>query len=285
MYFPLLLGYAQTSENPDGNHPPVWIPNAMYFGVNSVHPAMEVSYGNAAPTSGTWTIGSRVWNTNPTNNIAEWICTAAGTPGTWQAVYWTAAQPSLPNIQTLQVNGTAVTPSSQTVNLAFGSGFSVGTSGNTATITSATGATYPAQVYATNTGPISASVSITQMVGGSPAGAQYQLSWNGSAVNGNTGCAGGSVGVYITYTDAASGVAGTEWVPVQYNGGTTFSSTGGLPTGASALNFSTNQWRGLPFTIQPASGTNVSWSTAYTAGTGCTTAQQYQVAVSLVRLQ
>jgi hypothetical protein len=200
-------------------------------------------------------------------------------------VYWTTAAPVAPNIQTLQVNGTAVTPSSQTVNLAFGSGFSVSTSGNTATVSSLTGVTYPAQVYATNTGPISASVATTQMVTGAPAGAQYQFIWNGSAVNGNTGCTGGSVEVYVTYTDAASGVSGTQWVPVQYNGSTTFNTTGGLPTGASAVNFSTNQWRGLPFTIQPAAGSNVSWSTAYTAGTGCTTAQQYQVAVTLVRMQ
>lgn len=43
------------------------------------------SYGSAAPTSGTYTLGSIVWNTNPTagGNVG-WICTTAGTPGTWK---------------------------------------------------------------------------------------------------------------------------------------------------------------------------------------------------------
>lgn len=42
---------------------------------------------SAAPASGTWTVGDFVWNTNPaTNKILGWLCTVAGTPGTWQAV-------------------------------------------------------------------------------------------------------------------------------------------------------------------------------------------------------
>jgi len=48
-------------------------------------------YGTAAPTASTWAIGDRVWNTGPTEAggagskyvIQGWVCTGAGTPGTW----------------------------------------------------------------------------------------------------------------------------------------------------------------------------------------------------------
>lgn len=38
---------------------------------------------NAAPTVGTWRVGDRVESANPTTH-AGWICTVAGTPGTWK---------------------------------------------------------------------------------------------------------------------------------------------------------------------------------------------------------
>ena len=49
-------------------------------------------YGTAAPTSGTWALGDICINTNPSvdgNNMVlrEWLCTVAGTPGTWVAQY------------------------------------------------------------------------------------------------------------------------------------------------------------------------------------------------------
>ena len=41
--------------------------------------------GTAAPVAGTWTLGWIRWNTNPVaGENAGWICTAAGTPGTWK---------------------------------------------------------------------------------------------------------------------------------------------------------------------------------------------------------
>ncbi|MBP1994245.1 glycosyl hydrolase family 28-related protein [Paenibacillus eucommiae] len=43
------------------------------------------SYGAAAPTSGTWSPGEIVWSTAPTaGGHAGWICTTAGSPGTWK---------------------------------------------------------------------------------------------------------------------------------------------------------------------------------------------------------
>jgi hypothetical protein len=41
--------------------------------------------GTAAPTTGTWKKGNRVWNTNPTTGgFMGWVCTADGSPGTWK---------------------------------------------------------------------------------------------------------------------------------------------------------------------------------------------------------
>lgn len=41
-------------------------------------------YGTAAPASGTWAVGDIVYNTAPAvTEFAGWICTVAGTPGTW----------------------------------------------------------------------------------------------------------------------------------------------------------------------------------------------------------
>ena len=43
--------------------------------------------GTAAPTGGTWAVGDRVWNESPTaGGTLMWVCTTAGTPGTWKTV-------------------------------------------------------------------------------------------------------------------------------------------------------------------------------------------------------
>jgi hypothetical protein len=48
-------------------------------------PAIMVR-GTAAPATGAHVVGEIVWNTVPTSggNIG-WVCTTAGTPGTWKA--------------------------------------------------------------------------------------------------------------------------------------------------------------------------------------------------------
>lgn len=44
-------------------------------------------YAQSAPTAGTWNIGDVVYNARPfVNNYLCWICTEAGTPGTWKSV-------------------------------------------------------------------------------------------------------------------------------------------------------------------------------------------------------
>lgn len=44
----------------------------------------ENLYNTAAPTTGMWAKGAIVWNTNPAAaGFIGWVCTVAGTPGTW----------------------------------------------------------------------------------------------------------------------------------------------------------------------------------------------------------
>ena len=52
------------------------------FGIGNV-----VSHGTAAPTTLTWKVGDIVWNSAPaTGHPAGWMCSVAGTPGTWIAM-------------------------------------------------------------------------------------------------------------------------------------------------------------------------------------------------------
>jgi len=71
--------------------------------VDQIAAGMAARYiGTAAPVSGTYQTGDFVWNSAPTNTVGSassvlgWVCTAGGTPGTWQAVapLRAAAQPS-----------------------------------------------------------------------------------------------------------------------------------------------------------------------------------------------
>lgn len=45
------------------------------------------SYGTAAPTDGAHIVGDTVINTVPSaSGVYAWVCTTAGTPGTWKTV-------------------------------------------------------------------------------------------------------------------------------------------------------------------------------------------------------
>ncbi|MGL4223472.1 MAG: hypothetical protein ACRCSS_22880, partial [Shewanella sp.] len=50
----------------------------------AVNAGIVYAYGVAAPTTGTWTVGSRIYNT-ASGATDYWDCTASGTPGTWVA--------------------------------------------------------------------------------------------------------------------------------------------------------------------------------------------------------
>jgi len=49
-------------------------------------PDPRMLFGTAAPTAGTWAVGDRVYNSGvtTTSNLG-WVCTSAGSPGTWTA--------------------------------------------------------------------------------------------------------------------------------------------------------------------------------------------------------
>lgn len=59
--------------------------------ISSVKPWLPM-YGTSyqAPVAGTWSVGDEIINQTPTSGGAyKWVCTAAGTPGTWKAVVLT----------------------------------------------------------------------------------------------------------------------------------------------------------------------------------------------------
>lgn len=52
----------------------------------------NVTFGTAAPTTGTWAVGDKRWNSAPAaGGTPGWLCTTAGTPGTWKAMASVAA--------------------------------------------------------------------------------------------------------------------------------------------------------------------------------------------------
>jgi len=45
----------------------------------------KMSRGSAVPTAGTWAVGDIIWRITPiAGNFIGWVCTTAGTPGTWK---------------------------------------------------------------------------------------------------------------------------------------------------------------------------------------------------------
>jgi hypothetical protein len=50
-----------------------------------VGPGLRQMWFNAAPSVGTWLVGDIVWNTSASaGGFVGWVCTTAGTPGTWK---------------------------------------------------------------------------------------------------------------------------------------------------------------------------------------------------------
>lgn len=61
---------------------PAWNQGLMRGNVSSGN---VIASGTAAPTSGTWARGDVFYNTSPTaGGTIGWVCTVAGTPGTWK---------------------------------------------------------------------------------------------------------------------------------------------------------------------------------------------------------
>ena len=50
-------------------------------------PGNKVGFAASAPSSGTWSRGDVVWNTQPSaSGPPGWVCVSSGTPGTWKAM-------------------------------------------------------------------------------------------------------------------------------------------------------------------------------------------------------
>jgi hypothetical protein len=76
----ILLASDTVSFDNAGQPTPNW--NYGYIGTkkNVTNPNV-----NAAPVSGTWAVGDKVWNFTPTaGGYIGWVCVTAGTPGTWK---------------------------------------------------------------------------------------------------------------------------------------------------------------------------------------------------------
>jgi hypothetical protein len=89
------VGYTQTLDTggplPEGrlgfyDDPLVYKGSNVWGTLDMSTVLQKASYtGSAAPTTGTWLLGDVVWNTAPTSGgTLGWICTTAGTPGTWK---------------------------------------------------------------------------------------------------------------------------------------------------------------------------------------------------------
>jgi hypothetical protein len=64
----------------------VVVPYQLFESANNL-PGQRVARGTAPPYDGTWSIGDSITNSNPANAlspVAGWICTVAGSPGTWK---------------------------------------------------------------------------------------------------------------------------------------------------------------------------------------------------------
>jgi len=61
--------------------------NKWIKGNLKIDDAITQTTGTAAPTTGTWVVGDICFNSAPTaGGVPGWVCTAAGTPGTWKAM-------------------------------------------------------------------------------------------------------------------------------------------------------------------------------------------------------
>jgi len=69
-----------------------WFGNiAPKIGVTGSHKVQQlqnhITRGASAPAAGTWAVGDICWDTNPAAGATPgWMCTTAGTPGTWKAM-------------------------------------------------------------------------------------------------------------------------------------------------------------------------------------------------------
>jgi hypothetical protein len=76
------LAFSGSQHALGGGH--LFFPKGFYLGHEAAS-RRRWSFGSAAPTTGTWAVGDRVFNISPTaGRFVGWECITAGTPGTWK---------------------------------------------------------------------------------------------------------------------------------------------------------------------------------------------------------
>lgn len=76
-----------TLSDDGNNYHAGWVAGSPYLAGPSFGKGRRDFFADAAPTSGAWNKGDRVWNNFPAKGgPAFWICVTAGTPGTWNSV-------------------------------------------------------------------------------------------------------------------------------------------------------------------------------------------------------
>jgi len=60
--------------------------DSLVYNSDTIGADRVITYGSAAPVAGTWAVGDIVYNSVPApGSVIGWVCTGAGTPGTWKS--------------------------------------------------------------------------------------------------------------------------------------------------------------------------------------------------------
>jgi hypothetical protein len=94
-----VTAYALTSETDPRGKGRFVLPGGVWIGRHtSASSTSRLIYGTAAPTTGTWARGDTVLNALPASGQPSgWVCTLAGTPGTWDTMGTVGFVPPAPS--------------------------------------------------------------------------------------------------------------------------------------------------------------------------------------------
>jgi hypothetical protein len=131
-------------------------------------------------------------------------------------------------------------------------------------------------VFATPLGPQNTSIPPTTMVSAPASGSVYRFGYEIKATDGGMGCMmTGTVTVQLSYTDSDNtSLMITSNTAMIATGTTLVTASLALPTTAVGVGAG-NIAHAVPDTFAPASSASITYSTTYTAGSGCMAGQKY----------